>query len=643
MKIKIKWNFTLMLASIVVVLGLALAYYLPRAAVESRAQAQSFTDVAPDLSGDIVCDEVIPIGSAFDNTKILMEAIYQEYTTAQTDLDLAIANLVSQLADLTSPNDSAQVCDFKACQSPVNPATGEIDNPGPPLALKLDVFNLMTLNLLTWNLPLCGQVKCNGQPCADLTVKIKELITLRDNFKKRQTIVHDLLYAKNTPIGYDLLSVSGAEQADDKITQPEKIKRQIELARNWLTPATGDRRSCAMTELDRKIASDGMGGMWGPALCQEARESNMYWPRAWSEKCQDKCTDENDTSAECRGCLGNAELWSKNPATLLSQGLIKKAMEEKGASSLAKLNYVIYNQCLGECKNGILDDDKCAKCLCEKGTGNDKFTDEECLAWLCGGSQNNWVCCREAGVPRTQLANLADFQINFPTLTGDMLMRAGDVYKMIGEAKKALGASKVATISSAYVLGIMARETRMASYMGVLPLKAGMKTSQMTALKEIISQLRGITVDKLTDDILNLDIYKVSKGAGAMGPMQILPTTWLSLQQRVVNAMNENKTMPPYPNPWEPIPSLIGGMTYLTEECKSIGDEANGAKRYTRGPGSSDARLNDAVGLAYSTAVIGYMDCFQVAIDTGCFEDEQKPECQKTALKDVPACKNVFK
>jgi len=91
----------------------------------------------------------------------------------------------------------------------------------------------------------------------------------------------------------------------------------------------------------------------------------------------------------------------------------------KKSSILGKLNYKIYHECVSGCKDPDTGDwglsEACMECLCtekkmeqmapeEAGPPNiitTRMTDDECLAWLCGGSSHNWVCCHEAPIEFT--------------------------------------------------------------------------------------------------------------------------------------------------------------------------------------------------------------------------------------------------
>ncbi|MDD5146209.1 MAG: hypothetical protein PHN39_00440 [Candidatus Pacebacteria bacterium] len=623
-------NTTLVLFCIVAVLAAALIYLLPRLPRESRAQAQSFTDITPDLSGDIVCDEVIPIGSAFDHTKALMDDIYQEYKNAQSQLDLSVANLTSQIASLTSPSDAKQVCDFSACNPPVDPVTKQVRNPGAPLALNFNSMFAGNFNLLSWTIPSCAQTQCVGSPCADLTLRIEELKNLKETFQKMQERVHSALYEKVEPIGYDYLSSNGREKATDKITRPDKIEREIELARGWLTPAIGQRRSCAMTAIDQKRADDGEGGMWGPALCREARESNMYWPRPWSEKCDQKCTDDANPSKECKDCLADSQSKGGTFSGIPNLDFFKGSM-----SFLATINYQIYGMCPNVCKNEL--DEKCVDCLCKVGTRKNDYTQEECLAWLCGGSADNWVCCRETGVSRWQTPNdFANMEFYFPTLTGTMRERARDVYKIINEIKAANPTVSIVNLDAAFTLGIIAKETRISEYLGVtLSEVKSIKNKDREALTTITKELN-----------LDMDKVLISRGTdtqsgGAMGPMQIMPSTWLDVRQQASDAKLTVL------NPWVLKDSLMGAMLYLVKPCGALDNEETAAKKYFKGPYSKDLDAADAK--EYGGSVMAYRKCFAKIIDLGCFEDEDKQNadtkkiCNDASLKEIDECKGIVK
>jgi len=313
--------------------------------------------------------------------------------------------------------------------------------------------------------------------------------------------------------------------------------------------------------------------------------------------------------------LGKWQLWTNLPDAIPGE----KNLRAEG-SSLANLNYTIYGDCKNDCKDTL--DDKCVKCLCTKGTGKKDYTEEECTAWLCGGSNNNWVCCREQGVSRMQLVNEV---FNFPQLGPDQKVTAKAAYQIIK-----LWAGQIG-IRPAFVLAIFRNETSMGANLGGCTADKyedeNKDTTQFTAIKKIIGQLNPGVADVATV----LKNYPIScappgQSGGAMGPTQIMPKTWLSLVNRITDLTGHNP-----PNPWnttDMIDPFVGAMYYLHDECgaKTEGDERKAAGKYRAGP---KGNLNLDYVIEYMDNAVRFTGTYQQLISDGCFEDIPNPEkCQ---------------
>lgn len=636
---------TITLSLIVIILAGVLFYQAQNPSENlSSVLAQEFVTPEIELQNDWVCDEVIPVGNVFNDTKQLMDDVFQEYRNAQVMLDASVRSMVATIDLMTSKSNSEEVCDYNKCVVETRD-DGQVKNAGPDVVLKVDPGIGGAQDIAKMNVPVCPEVDCGGTPCNNLNVEIKKLKSLRNGFLDAQENVHKMLYAQSEKIGYDNLRTD-YEDPEGPISRPDKIRRGIELVRNWLTPATGLRRSCAMTESDKAKAEDGRSGSWGPVKCLEARESQAYWPRAWSEKCKDKCTDDYDVSKECKECLADAKKWAPLIAQVddsLVWWQAKKNVVSYG-SILARLNLTMYGECQKDCKGEALSD-KCVKCLCEKGTGRKDYTPEQCTAWLCGGSNYNWTCCREQGMSRWQASDLANMEIYFPTLSGDLMMRAKEVYRTIKDIIENDTSGILSGLNPDFALAIIAQETRIGGYMGVNYYDVkNMKSKDKTAFQEIIKEITGKDFDDLTYEELNK--FPVSQSVttmdgGAMGPMQIMPSTWGEVRAAIAQATGKS-----VPHPWELVDSLTGGMTYLTQKCGAVADEATAAKKYVAGP---NAKSYGNTANIYSASVMAYKACFAEVIALGCFEldaaqtAETKAKCNKTGLKQIPSCAKLIR
>ena len=139
------------------------------------------------------------------------------------------------------------------------------------------------------------------------------------------------------------------------------INAKLQESREWLHPA--GEKSCVLTDREQAMVEAGEMGTKFPARCVDALEQGLYWPKMSPSKCEQLCNSESGYG--CEECFTQ---WNTN-------------------SVLDKINYKIYITCQGKCVDELTNE--CADCLC------DGKTEKECVAWLCGGSYYNWVCCHE--------------------------------------------------------------------------------------------------------------------------------------------------------------------------------------------------------------------------------------------------------
>jgi len=344
---------------------------------------------AKDLGyGNPVCDRIIPIGNVMDE---LLKILDDAFSTYQGEnLNTALDTTTGLVTALGTQKD---VCDFSECNAEVadtgGKATFEVDAYIKSYAISLDPVPP------GW----CNADECKGAPCPDVTPYVESdpekygivgLDKLQKSFKSSAAIIHDMFTIATEELSVEL--VKEGEAVGKAVTKADYLDRLIEYVEYWLTP--GHDQSCVLTPLEKKlVASRRMGDKY-VSRCEETREQGLYWPRTWSRECEDKCFDAY--SDDCLKCL------KKNPG--------------KKGSFLAQINYKIYGQCEESCRlkdiSGNFTDEwvlntDCETCLCERpiaapagsggitGGAKEQMSPEECLAWLCGGSTHNWVCCHE--------------------------------------------------------------------------------------------------------------------------------------------------------------------------------------------------------------------------------------------------------
>ncbi len=309
----------------------------------------------------LICDEPIPVGEAWQESLDLMNDVYRELQSGRSYLTSVIEQVQSEIADLYKGSDS--VCDFSVCQPLV------IDR-APDLEIKISyLFGEKTL--VGIHIPFCSPKECIGEPCPDLTDNLNTIIGLRDGIKSSYEIVHDIFTLAETPLTEDI-RIKDQEDISQKITRPEMVRRKLQLVREWLHASTEiGKRSCSLTESERKKVAKGEMGDRYPMRCLDALKQGFYWPKMWSENCQEECGIKGKIE-ECASCLADPD--------------------KKGTSALSKINYKIYATCQTNCQEGL--NENCIDCLCTNEKG-EKLSDNECIAWICGGSYYNYVCCHE--------------------------------------------------------------------------------------------------------------------------------------------------------------------------------------------------------------------------------------------------------
>lgn len=431
---KLSYQFIFGLLAVIFLAGfLSLSYFQTNNYNSAKAAVPDVGQIEPVGSGfgGVVCDYIIPIGEPLEKTVNLLATIYEANQTTAFQLDLASNNLSSIYAKLNE--NKAEVCDWKKC-SP------NFANLGPDFKLELDAV------IKKWSiggqLPLPVDKECTGSPCpilgspddeklaAVLAKAVEEikaddlktteeqkteftqltpigtLIGLESIIARQEKIVQELFDESNpTEVVTEDLALG---DAGTKISKTAMIQRKAAKAAQMI-------KECTLSETEKKLALSGRLGDKYPMTCQSALANGQYWPLAWSEYCKTECLGNQAGSDECIKCL-------KEPRLKIDLG---------SASTLAQLNYEIYNQCEKDYFNGV-DDKKnpiiekraacyneatgdwemteaCMECLCtnrefytiEGGADQVRRTrmdDDECLAWLCGGNEHNWACCHQTPI-----------------------------------------------------------------------------------------------------------------------------------------------------------------------------------------------------------------------------------------------------
>ena len=315
------------------------------------------------------CSEPIPTGDSYESVFALNAEVYNEYVNLRNYIRSAVEQVQSEVTELYRKD--GKVCDFSLCMPYV------IDQ-GP--ILELEVSYLVGKKKITGvHLPLCTPLECIGEPCPDLTKYLEHITGLKNAVKASHEIIDEMFNLPSVPVTEDLRR---RESVGTLIKRTEEIYRKLQLSREWLHAAAEKGwKSCSLSKSDRKKVASGEIGDRYPMRCVDALAQGIYWPKMWSEECSKSCRPESDI-IECKACL---------------------SYDSSDTSVLARINYKIYNTCSNVCNEEL--NENCRNCLCTIKTNEEKIkyakekgetmTDDECIAWICGGSYYNDVCCYE--------------------------------------------------------------------------------------------------------------------------------------------------------------------------------------------------------------------------------------------------------
>ena len=338
--------FKIFLSSLTGVLFLTLLILAFLSNQKNPVSAQEFTLT------QITCDEPIPIGEAADLVSEILNTVYKELKDSQDYIDFAVSHTKEMIAELYVYPET--ICDFSKCYP-------RVVNLGPGVTLEIDYF-WDTKEITGLCVPLCKALECAGDPCPDLKDHLETIKAAKGQINSSQEIINEIFTKKDFPVTEEIRK----EGDGAYITKYEAANRKLRLAREWLhSSAEIEKRSCSLSALEREKVEAGELGDRYPMRCVDSLEQRLYWPRAWSESCQDECTEKVPTD-KCKICLVKCE----------------------GTSALAKINCKIYRDCGNKCQREFTPE--CKQCLCEG------MSEKECVAWICGGSTSNWVCCHEA-------------------------------------------------------------------------------------------------------------------------------------------------------------------------------------------------------------------------------------------------------
>jgi len=317
----------------------------------------------------IVCNQPIPVGEVFDDSIRFLNEIYKIYQDTNKLLSLGISTLQSEIAKLEEGGE--EICDFSKCQPQFSDTGLDIRLENTETGAKIAQTHI-------------GKPKaeeCSGTPCPDLDEFLKELETVKNGIEANYELLDNLF---NNPVPFPKYLRKPEQQSQSSTTPLVLIENKLFLVREWLKASLEEEeeKSCVMTELEKKKAERGEIPRRFPMKCKEALKMGIYWPKFVPDSCFEKCK-KFPLKRDCKSCMESF------------------CQDRTYFSPLEKINCKIYVDCFQPCSQGI--GPQCLDCLCCKNTQSysgkcpkeDKLTEEECTAWICGGSEENWVCCYE--------------------------------------------------------------------------------------------------------------------------------------------------------------------------------------------------------------------------------------------------------
>ena len=369
----------------------------------------AYITLEEEIQGDEICDLPIPLDMPLQSAVELVDKVFQQYKQAAYYVQQAVSGLQAVVAGLSSDT----VCDFSKCRSlPANNDLSQTTNIAPDLDLNINTLIGPEYKGVGIRIPLCLDTEeCVGDPCAlsEINKAKNELISLQAALKGSYTAINKLFTTANQPINYDTAKPSEIKSdmsVDKNVTPQEMVERETESAIMWL-------EFCSLTTKEKTAKDEGASIRREPTRCFEAIEQNIYWPRPWSEKCQQECPVGVATK-ECIDCLAkcagtsvlsriNCRVYNPKENDIKCQpvNMIKKPFTPSAPANIdeakewlaqteqeANAYDMAWQKCCGlVCSNGM--NEKCGECICSG------MSREECRAWLCGGSDRNFVCCHK--------------------------------------------------------------------------------------------------------------------------------------------------------------------------------------------------------------------------------------------------------
>ncbi len=405
--------------------------------------------------GALTCQEPISIGSSLDAALEAMDVLFRETQNIHREI---AAQIEEANAATASIGKDAANCDIskERCQAMCVNIQAKVT---------FKVTLLWVIDLLNYPacFPQCGfSQACLGKPCpaldghvglitdslASTTKAIQKINDVfsssteqieEDIIKEREIeeVAHCLTLAKHSltnPLNPPRkkcilgLGISEEEYASyydcDLLSKPWDCRlplfaglkiTKIEFAQRKLEKTRADFNEWRMSQEDWEKAYRGEIVPKATVKCLEALEQRAYWPRWWTDDCEEKCKD-NPYKTGCQDCLcsqcesttGNdlctETSWVNASSTACQECLNQSPIHQYSWTKATGCKF--YGACRSKCEKAVSGEkfEECLTCLCEGLPPDNECTKQggtaeeceiaACQRWICGESLLNWTGCR---------------------------------------------------------------------------------------------------------------------------------------------------------------------------------------------------------------------------------------------------------
>ncbi len=388
----------------------------------------------------LVCREPISIGSSLDATLGAMDVLFKETQNIHREISAQVNAANTALASIGK--------DAVRCSTSTKVCKAMCPNLSPDIMLEATFLWFITLARWQICLPFCSVAgSCSGKPCPALDKQIglikdslasttKAIQKINDVFTgSTEQIEEDIMSEKESASFKQCLENAKSWLSDEaiKITK-EELEKCIENL-GEITKIEFAQRKLERTRADFhrwRMSSDDWGKVYREEIiprtamkCLEALEESFYWPKWWTDDCEEKCKD-NPYKTGCQDCLcrGCESTGKSDPKRLCTDTLTTDPNPEKcqqclDQSLIHQYSWIkatgckFYGACRSKCEKAISVQEKgeCLACLCtglpaadecvQQHGGGDACDDEcekeckvvACQKWLCGRSMLNWTSC----------------------------------------------------------------------------------------------------------------------------------------------------------------------------------------------------------------------------------------------------------